>query len=352
MKKFIYILALVGYLSPTMASYWGYNGWEYNEAANRTVNLSHTPKNFLREQNLLPDKAHFRNLALKGLQEKHGHYNIPEASQRMSVQYIEQKLQYKNALSYGSFSLESVKPSWKSSISDQGQLGTCASFAAIEALEFLYSDYKNVRELSQPYLINEAEKRHNCINDGLPIGMAMETAQSTGSIGRHLWTYEKYTKKVIYFNDLISSDDFSENTNLCVGSPYTPWEDQDYTKYTFSEIVNIFADTCNGSECTRSRHLTVIGALQHYKVPVVVSVPVQFDDETEWSGTGNISRYDTRENIDGYHAVTVFAYDNNTHRFHFKNSWGSAWGNKGCGTFSYDFFDLCVKEAWIGLRNV
>ncbi|AIL12533.1 hypothetical protein IM40_01760 [Candidatus Paracaedimonas acanthamoebae] len=58
--------------------------------------------------------------------------------------------------------------SWDLSVENQGELGTCASFAVVEALKFLHN-----RMLSQPYLIVKAEARENCLNDGLTIGSAM-----------------------------------------------------------------------------------------------------------------------------------------------------------------------------------
>jgi esterase/lipase superfamily enzyme/GNAT superfamily N-acetyltransferase len=52
------------------------------------------------------------------------------------------------------------------------------------------------------------------------------------------------------------------------------------------------------------------------------------------------------DEIQGYHAVPIVAFDSKTDSFVFANSWGSTWGRNGWGTLKRDAFDHRMMEAW------
>jgi GNAT superfamily N-acetyltransferase len=49
----------------------------------------------------------------------------------------------------------------------------------------------------------------------------------------------------------------------------------------------------------------------------------------------------------GVHAVCLVGYDDNTARVTFVNSWGAEWGDGGCGSVSYEYFERFLQEGWV-----
>ncbi len=47
------------------------------------------------------------------------------------------------------------------------------------------------------------------------------------------------------------------------------------------------------------------------------------------------------------HAMVVVGFDDHLKAFKIMNSWGSQWGNDGFCWISYDFFPVCVQEAYV-----
>ena len=52
----------------------------------------------------------------------------------------------------------------------------------------------------------------------------------------------------------------------------------------------------------------------------------------------------------GGHCILIFGFDDATQTFKFQNSWGSTWGNNGCGTIGYYYvvgvLNLCF-DLWV-----
>jgi len=49
-----------------------------------------------------------------------------------------------------------------------------------------------------------------------------------------------------------------------------------------------------------------------------------------------------------FYAVSIEGYD--TNGFFFRNSWGSGWGNNGCGNLPFSDWNRVV-EAWVGISR-
>jgi len=231
--------------------------------------------------------------------------------------------------------------SWLNAVKDQGELGTCASFTAIECLKFVH----NKDSLSQAYMIVKAEQSEDCLNNGLTIGTAMKTAEQTGTIGQSWWKYPNYLEQVRIINKDQSN---TSNWNVCMRIPYNHTQESELIKFGFQEVKNLFAleqgSCAPGQKCDFRKDEDIKVALELYKTPVAIATSVR--SNSEWDRTGNISTKSGDET--GYHGVTIYGYDDKKQVFNFKNSWGKNWGNQGLGTISYSYVQDCVSEAWIG----
>lgn len=62
---------------------------------------------------------------------------------------------------------------------------------------------------------------------------------------------------------------------------------------------------------------------------------------------GGYVRYDpARTYLYGYHAVTIYGYDDNKQEAYFLNSWGTGFGDHGFGTFTYEWLDHYGLDVW------
>lgn len=236
-----------------------------------------------------------------------------------------------------------TKISWDLSVENQGDLGTCASFAVVEALKFLHN-----RMLSQPYLIVKAEARENCLNDGLTIGSAMQQVEQSGIIGQKWWTYPDYVETVKSVNKGVSPQ---EKWNVCMTIPQdTIKQEDELIKFGVKKTINLFASSlqkCTGGKCTFDKSGLIKEAMTRYRVPVVIGVPVEWN--AEWSHSGDISTFPKQ--IAGMHAITLYGYDDNLGVFFFKNSWGTKWGRNGIGTISPNYIQHYASEAWVAYEK-
>ena len=77
--------------------------------------------------------------------------------------------------------------------------------------------------------------------------------------------------------------------------------------------------------------------------PFVVGVPV-YSNWTNIDNSGLVP--DPAGAFEGGHALLVVGYDNKTQLFKFQNSWGTSWGNKGYGYFTYDYMEKYSWNSW------
>ena len=122
---------------------------------------------------------------------------------------------------------------WRQSVENQGDLGTCASFATVEGLKFVH---KNT-SLSHPYLIVKSEKRDDCMNNGISLGHTMDTALDIGVVDGSLWSYKPYAASVKATNSEIRDPD---QWNICLNPPFTKLVEKNLIKYAFEDVNSLF----------------------------------------------------------------------------------------------------------------
>lgn len=86
-------------------------------------------------------------------------------------------------------------------------------------------------------------------------------------------------------------------------------------------------------------------------IPIVLGISIYSSFETEEvAKTGIVPMPNTKkEQSLGGHAVVVVGYDDKAGRFLMRNSWGTAWGDKGYFTIPYDFITnpKLTNDAWM-----
>lgn len=226
---------------------------------------------------------------------------------------------------------------YRQNIGDQKQLGACSSFAIVDALLYIHE-----KTLSPAYLNVKAKSEYarDCRDNGLNIGVGMKCALNIGTVMDWVWPYSGYYASVEQANVNISNTP-QTNWDVCIQSPYTPYQDPGLVKVSFENVQKVFIQN------DLNKSILLRNTLATHKVPVVLSVPVQWNQE--WSRgyptTGTIRSSLTK--YDGWHAVSVCGFDDQKKEFTFKNSWNQ-WGNGGFGTINYDYIDTYASEAWVG----
>lgn len=241
-----------------------------------------------------------------------------------------------------SFQLTTKNGFYKSTVGDQLQLGTCASFAVVDCLLFIHGE-----TLSPAYLNVRAKHQYasDCANNGLNIGVAMKCALECGTVMDWVWPYKGYYSAVEKANEKISNTP-QPSWDVCIASPYTESQDRGLVKFAFGEIKSLFVNDKKDERALLIRDSLIIN-----KTPVIVSVPVKWN--REWSPnlstTGQIRTLLDTADIDGWHAISICGFNEEKEEVTFKNSWGLGWGNQGFGTMSYAYLIHHAREAWTGI---
>lgn len=81
--------------------------------------------------------------------------------------------------------------------------------------------------------------------------------------------------------------------------------------------------------------------------PVVAGIPVfESMESRSVSDSGHIPVPSPSEKLLGGHAIVLIAYDDATQLVKFHNSWGTYWGDKGCGYIPYQFLLTNYFDGW------
>ena len=80
--------------------------------------------------------------------------------------------------------------------------------------------------------------------------------------------------------------------------------------------------------------------------PVLLAVPLYSEFYKASAGQPVVDLPSAGSQFYGGHAVALVGYDDDSETFKFINSWGSWWGEKGYGYFTYDYVQQKAWEAW------
>ncbi len=129
----------------------------------------------------------------------------------------------------------------------------------------------------------------------------------------------------------------------------------DAPKVDEDRILHLEGEWLDGfkPEENQLRSELIVKAMNEHGVAMSASVPV---DTKLWNGHTGVADFDheafvkctqtaARENCGG-HAIVLTGYDLDQRVFFFKNSWSSAWGNKGYGTISFDYIDNWAYQPY------
>jgi C1A family cysteine protease len=212
-----------------------------------------------------------------------------------------------------------------SPVKNQGSLGSCVGFAMAamkewqEQKEYLNEvkkgskyrrkkDHYNLSEMWIYYKSKEIDPWPN--QEGTSIRCAMKQMCKLGAPPEKAWKY----------NDRVK------------GKP-EPW----------SHLVSKWRSSQSYFRVNNLNEL--LQALDNYG-PVVIGVYC-FKEIFSPSKKGIVKDPANPDMCYGGHAICAVHYNPEKQLVKFKNSWGSNWGNKGYGCFSYDYINRYMMDAWV-----
>ena len=171
-------------------------------------------------------------------------------------------------------------------------------------------------ELTSPlYLHVRGRQIEGTISDGIDLGIwpisATRVARGWGNASLTEWPYA------------ISPDN------------WPPKEPKGIDSLAKTRRVNLYQRVRSADECSRAIH-------------TLMPVTASFEITNLWfdAPAGAITVPPATEPIIGGHGVCVAGVEPDKELFHFVNSWGDKWGDKGFGTISFEYFDRYITEAW------
>lgn len=82
--------------------------------------------------------------------------------------------------------------------------------------------------------------------------------------------------------------------------------------------------------------------------PILIGVKIDKGFEAKGHGAENPYIWNSYDNTEtSGHAMVIVGFDDHLKAFKIMNSWGKEWGNDGFCWISYDFFPVCVHEAYV-----
>ena len=214
-----------------------------------------------------------------------------------------------------------------STVKNQGQLGSCVAFATVAVKEWQeIKEYgmaaasaikgpaisaKDVRDLSEQWVYYNCKKIDPWpTEEGTSIRYAMKILQKMGVPFEKEWPY----------------------SDSRVGNP--------------SKLASKIAKWLKIDSYWR------ISTIQELKAALVNNGPIPigvlcFEEIFGVGVDGIIPDPKNPEDVYGGHAICVVGYDDVKKLIKFKNSWSSAWGDKGYGYLSYNYINNYMADAWV-----
>ena len=198
-----------------------------------------------------------------------------------------------------------------SSVRDQGDEGTCVSFACASGMKEYQEllDYEKLIELSPRFVYSECKKI-----DGMPeaegtfLRAAMQVLNKKGVCQEKFWPYQPH------------QNDKAKKGNAANAKKFR---------------IMAYARILNLNELRLSLAT---------KGPCVIGVEV-FKGMMK-TKTGLVPMPKKSEEILGGHAICPVGYDDKKKLVKFKNSWSDKWGKKGYGFLPYAYIEQYMMDAW------
>lgn len=233
----------------------------------------------------------------------------------------------------------------QSAVKDQGQLGSCAFFAATALMEHaVKKSYSNTKELnlSEEFLIHyvKAVLGSFSYEDGSDVRENLRAFSQSGFLLEEVMPYT-YS----WFERGMPCEGGNPETSrqiLCFARK-SPNPEQ------LSELVSPSDFKLKTSTLSGSLD-TLLEALAQ-GIAVTVAIPV---NRAGWGGDGDVTvtHSETLErdcianpSHCGGHAVLLTGYDQNRKAFRFKNSWGADWGNQGFGWMPFEYVNTYSRPG-------
>lgn len=197
---------------------------------------------------------------------------------------------------------------------DQGELGSCTANAIAGALQFVQTDSFTPSRLFIYY--NERAIEGTTDEDaGARISDGLATVQKLGACSESLWPYD-----IAKFDERPPAECYTHAEHV-------------------TQEARLFPQTLKEMKRVISMGLPVVFG---------VSVYASFESD-KVQETGDVPMPSDSDTLLGGHAILAVGYDDATQRVTFRNSWGSAWGDRGYGTLPYKYFDHreMANSMWV-----
>ena len=203
-----------------------------------------------------------------------------------------------------------------SPISDQGASNACVGFATVDGLgEFLAKKQGRPMDLSPRYIWNLARAHDKSLNENTGIWphVAFKLADNLGFAEEQAFPFPTRAQQK---DEAVFLKFFSEK-------PPTALETAAKRNRLMRGVKPIYS--VSGMKKSIDDGL-----------PVVFGVLV-FPSFMETGSDGMIPMPRRGEEVEGGHAILCVGYDNERRHFIIRNSWSTAWGDKGYGYLPFDF---------------
>jgi len=135
--------------------------------------------------------------------------------------------------------------------------------------------------------------------------------------------YGRHVFQILQKKGIPTKDEFNYGTNKC----------------SSDEVYQ----SAQGRRLSSFSRIQAIDGVKHALIengPVFIALPSYNSSPTFWKSKNDPAH--------DFHGVSIEGYDSNG--FFFRNSWGTDWGNNGCGYLPFIEWSRVV-EAWVGVSR-